>query len=504
VLDAALPLAKKQGTSTVDAACRLDAAEAEVLLAEHRSSEALATVDRGLSTPTRDHARVLLLNVRGDALAQRGDVIGAEHTWRAAADSIEAWRASIPSAALRTGLDGHHRHALEAWLESAAARGEIGGALDVTRRMIGRGLLDRILQRDAGSPVGIPVSTPLTAAAELHAIPDADAWIDEAVRRLRAHGDLAAPLTRTPDLTLAPHDMVALMSGSRSIWALRRIDGRWSIDRVGDRASIVAQIDAYRRDIDDTQAAATLGAALFPARTLPRPELPLVVLLDRELADVALAGLRVAGKYLVERGPILELLGPELLFASVPQRAWTPAKVIGNPNGDLVAAEREAIAVASALEVQPVLGTRATVAAVANGAAARVLHIAAHSTLGSGDTALVLSDGVLSSLEIVRQKLAPRVAVIATCRSQVNDDPAISLVAAFLAAGTAGVVGVKRALDDADGATLMTRFYRAAGADNPMLALATAQRAAISNHALPHAWATVSFFGVGGWMNRSD
>jgi CHAT domain-containing protein len=111
---------------------------------------------------------------------------------------------------------------------------------------------------------------------------------------------------------------------------------------------------------------------------------------------------------------------------------------------------------------------------------------------------------MLSSLEIVRQKLAPRVAVLATCRSQVDDDPATSLVAAFLAAGAAGVVGVKRALDDADSANLMTEFYRASGADNPMLALATAQRAAISNHALPHAWATVSFFGVGGWMNRSD
>jgi hypothetical protein len=51
----------------------------------------------------------------------------------------------------------------------------------------------------------------------------------------------------------------------------------------------------------------------------------------------------------------------------------------------------------------------------------------------------------------------------------------------------------------------MLAFYRAGGAHHPVQALAAAQRAAIAIHSPPRAWATVSFFGVGGWIsNRSE
>jgi hypothetical protein len=106
----------------------------------------------------------------------------------------------------------------------------------------------------------------------------------------------------------------------------------------------------------------------------------------------------------------------------------------------------------------------------------------------------------VSAIEIVNQRIAPRVAVIATCRSQVADDPATSLVAAFLAAGASGVVGVKRSLSDADGAFVMASFYAAGGGDEALEALAKAQRAAIAAKRAPSTWAAVSFFGVGGWI----
>jgi tetratricopeptide (TPR) repeat protein len=510
---------QRVGGGAIDLQSRLTAVEAEVLLAEGRSDAALARVEHGLAMSSRDSARVRLLNVRGDALVQRGDVAGAEQTWREAADIVESWRASIPSSELRSGLLAHHRHALEALLESTAARGDVAGALEVTRRMVGRGLLDRLRQREvagterslehtgqkarslpAGSnDPGAPASPPGRKPRA-----DADATIDNVLRRLDAQRERAATIATAPDLIDATHDMVAIMSGARSTWAIRRRHGLWSIDRVGDRASIAGLVEAYRRAIDDTEVAENLGDALFPLATVPSDGAPLVVLVDRELADVPLAGLRVGGRYLVEHAPILELLAPDLLFAAIRERTWDRPVVLGDPSGDLASAAAEADAVARALAVEPSRGNTATRGALASGSAARVLHVAAHSTVGNGEAALVLSDGTLSSLEIVRRRIAPRLAVIATCRSQVDDDPATSLVAAFLAAGAAGVIGVKRALDDVDGAELMREFYRAGGADDPMRALAAAQRAAIARHHLPHSWAAVSFFGVGSWISNQE
>lgn len=505
-LDDTLAIARTRGTGALNTACWLYAAEGAVLLAEGDVEGALARVERGLDTRSRDAARVQLLNVRGDALARRGDVAGAEQAWRAAADSVEGWRASIPSVELRAELVTHHRHALEAWLDSTAERRDIAGALEVVGRVAGRALLDRIRQRQAGrtapsSPA--PGQTIASGSPSLAAgASDPEALIDEVLHKLADNRGLAARPLPSPDLLHVPHDMVAIMFGAHATWAIRRVRGAWSIDRVGDRAAILAKVDSYRRSLDNTTIAEELGTALFPLETLPAGDAPLAVLLDRELADVALPGLRVAGKFLVQHAPILELLAPELAFAPIPDQHWDPPAVIGDPRSNLPSAAHEARLVGQALAVQPQLRDAATRAAFLRAARARVLHVATHAVLRAKEAALVLSDDTLSSLEIVSHGIAPRVAVLATCRSQVDDDPARSLVAALLAAGAGGVIGVKRALDDREGARLMLDFYAAGGAADPLRALATVQRAAIDDHRPPRAWATVSFFGVGGWIEK--
>ena len=488
-LDRATRLVRQGATlQALDTGCRLAAAQASVELAEGDIAGALASVDRGLADASRDAARVQLLNVRGDALARRGDAVAAERAWQAAADSVEAWRASIPATQLRGGLVARHRHALESWLDSAGARGDAAAAFQVMQRIIGRALLDRIRQRETNAP----------------------ATVDDSVRdvehRLVAW-DRSVVLAGPPDrhaLRELRHDLSAVMFGARSVWAIRHARGRSWVDRVGDRGAIAALVDAYRRAIDDPRVAGELGAALFPAAALPEvPGAPLVVMLDRELSDVALAGLRVGGRYLVERAAILEVLAPELLFAPAPRAACDRAVAVGDPRGDLPGAVDEVHAVARVLGAAEHLGARATGDAVGRAADACVLHVAAHSRIDDGRAAFVLADGALSANDIANRKIAPRLAVIATCRSQVDDDPAASLTAAFLAAGAPGVIGVKRAYDDVDGAPLLLEFYRRyrrGGDRDPVQALAGAQRAAIGLGRPPRAWATVSLFGVAGWI----
>lgn len=487
-----------QTFSAANITARLAAVTAAVELAEGKPDTALATVARGLAIGASDAERIRLLNVRGDALMHPGKIVGqlgddterladaiaAEHAWREAADSVESWRASIPTTQLRSGLVARYRHALASWLDSTGARGDVEGALAVTQRIIGRELLDRIYQREADAPGNV------------------DASIDDILNRLGTRRELGVNMAKLArgDLRDAQRDMVVFMVGARSVWAIRHAAGQWSIARVGDRDAVLGWVDDYRSAPDDREVAAKLGAALFPETSLPLHDAPLAVMLDRELADVPLAGLRVAGKYLVERNPILEVLAPDLLFARVPDQAWAEAVAIGDPQGDLPDAESEIHAVARETRAHEYLGTAATRDVIEHSAGVSILHIAMHSSTANGQSAFVLSDGELPASEIVARRIAPRLAVIATCRSQVDDDPARSLVAAFLAAGAPAVIGVKRSLDDRDGAALMRDFYHLHGAQDPIAALALAQRAAIAANKPPSAWATVSFFGVGGWI----
>jgi tetratricopeptide (TPR) repeat protein len=491
-LDHAAEIIAQPSMSSTLLTCRLAAVRASVELAEDHVGTALATVEHGLSISCGHAARVQLLNVEGEALQRRAelrhraeDALAAEHAWREAADAVESWRASIPTTRLRSGLVAHHRRALELWLDSTGQRGDALDALGVTQRIIGRQLLDRIYQREAHAPATV------------------DSSIDRILNRLGSRRELGVTMDAArgrADLRDVHHDMVAFMSGARSVWAIRHAHGRWSILRIGDRETVRGWIDRLRGALDDATTASQLGDALFPAGTLPEADAPIVVMLDRELSDVALAGLRVDGKYLVEHAPIVEVLAPDLLFAPVPSRPWRPAVAVGDPLGDLQAAGREVRAAAGSTGGRAYVGTEATRAAIAAGSDAFLLHVATHAREDNGEAAFMLHDGALPANEIVAQRIAPRLAVIATCRSQVDDDPAGSLVAAFLAAGAPGIIGVKRSLDDRDGAALMADLYRLHGAEDPVRALALAQRAAIAANRPPGAWATVSFFGVGGWV----
>jgi tetratricopeptide (TPR) repeat protein len=491
-LDRAAELVEQAFPPSATLTCRLAVVRGAVELAEGRIDAALAIVERGLASRCGHEGRVQLLNVQGEVLQRRAeargsseDALAAEHAWREAADAVESWRASIPTTQLRSGLVARHRRALELWLDSTGQRGDAPGALDVTQRIIGRQLLDRIYQREA------------------RALATVDSSIDRILNRLGSRRELGVTMDAArgrADLRDVRHDMVAFMCGARSVWAIRHARGAWSITRVGDRALIRGWIDDLRGALDDATTAGLLGDALFPAGAIPEAGAPLVVMLDHELSDVALAGLRVGGKYLIERAPIVEVLAPDLLFAPVPGRPWRPAIAVGDPRGDLAAASREVRAAAETTGGRAYVGAEATRAAVAAGGDAFMLHIATHASQADGEAAFVLADGALPANEIVAQRIAPRLAVIATCRSQVDDDPAGSLVAAFLAAGAPGIVGVKRSLDDSDGAALMADLYRLHGAEDPVWGLALAQRAAIAANRPPGAWATVSFFGVGGWV----
>ena len=484
-VERAVGVTKTKGTRSTTAASRLASLVSIVQMLDGDRVAALATLDEALgATPApRDAALIRLLDTRADVLAHVGRRDDAEASWRRSADSLETWHEAMPTVQLQRGVIDRHRHALEAWLESTAGRGDALASADVVQRVLGRALLDRLREHETDHKT-------------------ADASIDDVVARLALGSSIAERLPPQKNLRTATRDFTAIMVGSKSVWAIRHLHGAWSVDRVGERQNVIAMVDDYRAKPDDSRRAAALGSALFSPRTLPTDDTPLAVMLDRELADILLPGLRIGDKYLVQYGPIVEILAPEQLFEEVATSATDKPVVIGDSRNaePLPAAAGEAVHVAKLLDVPAYIHEQATRAAVSRGRHASLLHIAVHSNASRGRSALWLADGELTADTIADERIAPRVAVVATCQSKAGDDPASSLVAAFLAAGASGVIGSKRTLVDRDTAALMHDFYAARGAVDPARALATAQRAAIGANRGVSSWASISFFGVGGWL----
>lgn len=460
-------------TLAVNDASRYQAVEASLLLAEGDADAAAMVARTALIQRSRDAARVRLQNVLGDALAKLGQTAAAERAWREAADQLETWRSSISDVRMRGGLLDQHRHALEAWLESAAQRGDVETSLHIAGRMLGRGVLDRLYDGTAATAADPTVSAALAA-------------------------DLHTPSHRPADLRM-------FLLTERSGWAIEwhTAESAPTLRRLGDRDALLEATAAYLRDVDDARAAGSLGELLFPPATLVRAT-AIAVVLDGRLGEIALPGLRSGGRYLIEQAALLEVLAPGMLDHELPDRAWTAPLALGDPRGDLPASAREAAMVAQVLFGRQALGASATRDVLAGARNARVLHVATHSETAAGVARLVLASESVTALELLEMQLAPRLAVIATCRSSASAKPNSSLVAALIAAGTPGVVGAKASLDDDASALLIGDFYRAGGADDPVAALAVAQRQAIAEGRPPRAWAAFAFFGTGGWLQPSN
>jgi CHAT domain-containing protein len=148
--------------------------------------------------------------------------------------------------------------------------------------------------------------------------------------------------------------------------------------------------------------------------------------------------------------------------------------------------------VATRVGVAPHAGDRATIAALRGAARARVLHVAAHGGLNAGGAYLSLADGEVTSTDIVTWRLAPRLVVLASCASGARPSGSMwgALGGAFLAAGSEAVIATLWSVEDQATAALVRAFYAAGGAEDPVRALAVAQREAITAGASPRQWSS--------------
>jgi CHAT domain-containing protein len=196
------------------------------------------------------------------------------------------------------------------------------------------------------------------------------------------------------------------------------------------------------------------------------------------------------GKYLIEQhtvlsAPSIQVLdltyqqhqrlrnqGNGVLSVGVPRSGM----IVGNPTGaNLKAAEKEAMAIASILGTQALIGQDATKSRVlARLSDAKVIHLATHGKYvddkGAGlQSALAFApagqdQGLLPASEIFDLKLSANLVVLSACnsgRGEITGEGVIGLSRAFIAAGVPSLVLSLWSIKDEDSAvTFMQQFYQ--------------------------------------------
>jgi len=456
---------------------------------------ALGEADRYLTTaasldpPDADWPWEIAL-ARAELFEQRGRRLGdlpAEHHYRRATTMVASLRSS--ARARSAYLVASHRGPYDGLIALLARNGRWRDVLAVVLELNASDML-RATAAEVVTHDRTPVELDTPASTSI-------------VTPSSTVGDvLSAWRSRDLVIVIAPSRR-QIGSGLERAYRLRILHGEVTGEDVGDASTARTWADDLFADPGDREAARALGRMIVPPGAADET---LHVLAVGPLGKVPLAALRDEdGLPSIARRPLVRVLA---LQANGPEaRGASPPVVMADPRGDLPGAAVEGSVVAAALgpgaqvsgSGTPFLATRARLWAARD---AELLHVAAHvANLGRG-RALRLADGDVDPAEMVRGRLAPRLAVLAGCGSAAAKDEEGwgSVAAALLESGTAVVIATDRSVGDAASLAVMRNFY--AQPDwraDPARALARVQRALDARAATsreeatrPRSWAAFS------------
>lgn len=463
--------------------------QAQIEQRRGRYAEAVETLRTALGQDPHDDWRWELESQMGLAEEARGDREAALDAYRRAADVVERMRAELGSDELKPWLLEKRRRPFEALFELLTEAGRNEEALAAVERAKARTFLD----------------------AFIHATSEASAP-EAAGERMDALSLLLPTVRESPVVATRPiGEVLDAALGRHVLVYFRARDALWQIVVAGGRivprrlAGSVEEIEKLARrfaaDPDDATAATALAEVLLPAPSLPERGTTLYVAVDHPLDRVSFAALRHGGRFLVEDYEIVYVPGLNALAGLENRRpeAAGPAVVLGDPRRDLPAAAREAAEVASRLGAKARTGSEATREALAAAAGARVLHLATHTGFGPGGPWLALAGGELGAREVIDERLSPELVVLASCAAAQRRGLGMwgSMGAAFLAAGSEGVLAALSSVEDEPTRRFVLRFYDQGGDRDPAGALARTQRAAVADGEAPSFWAPFVLLGAG-------
>lgn len=277
-----------------------------------------------------------------------------------------------------------------------------------------------------------------------------------------------------------------------------------------DRKALRIQVQALEEHMTAQRAESpieleTLGKLLLdPIKDrLPGPDAELGLVLPPELETVPMSGLRIQGKYLVERCAPFEL--PNLrAIKTLPERVLPegPWQAVGVAHGEnLHYAQREvALLQKPGLNALLLTGPLATLDRVSRALPERdLLHFSMHSTPPSNTSItsnnqvttspgrIELENGFLTAARIQGMTLRAKLAVMNGCQTRLGrlgqrlEHGYGALHRAMLLAGAEAVIASRWKIGDAASFALMEHFYAQSLARGRAKALALAQRAMLAS-----------------------
>lgn len=490
--------------------------QAQIEQRQGRYDEAAATLRRALAQDPHNDWLVDLGFQLGEAEEARGNRQAALEAYANAAATVEELRQDLGFDDFKPWLLAKRRRPFEALFRLHAAAEDVNEALAVVERAKARTFLDAFIHATAETP------TPDDLAARMDFLNDLVPALSESLGE--SFGASPGAVTRPiPELlaALADHHVLVYFRAGETLWQIVVRNGQatprpltW-LNTDGDASDSHASRveDMVRRFIanpDDSASASALAKILLPPGSLPEDGARLFVAADRPLDRVPFAALRLGDRFLVEDHTIvytpslnaLAAIGTPASEKLVSEKPVSENLIIGDPRSDLPAARREAETVAQNLGSKAWLGEDADRQALLNQSQdpLGVLHLATHSGSDAGGPWLALADGDVRGREIIAQRLAPDLAVLASCAgaSRAGLGMWSSLGAAFLAAGSRHVVAALGSVEDDTAHRFVLRFYAAGGAQDAPGSLAEAQRQAIAAGEPPSTWSPFVVLGRGG------
>ncbi|NCC32649.1 MAG: CHAT domain-containing protein, partial [Chloroflexia bacterium] len=274
--------------------------------------------------------------------------------------------------------------------------------------------------------------------------------------------------------------------------------------------------DAPAHGAEQTALYQTLFAPL--AAQLNTPHLALIP--HGPLHYLPFAALSDGERYLGEQFTLSLLPSASVLpFIQANQgRPLSAPLVLGNPDGSLPAATREAQTIAKLFGTEPLLGAAASKQALHERVAeAGILHLAAHGSYNpvapllshlalapDGAASGNLEAGEVYSLDLRQSSLVVLSACESNLGAQSAGDELVGLTRAFFFAGTPTVVSSLWRVDDAASALLMERFYTHVRAGvGKAQALQQAQADVRVQYPAPYYWAGFVLSGDAGSVEMS-
>lgn len=398
----------------------------------------------------------------GNTYRKHGLLAEAERAYADAVATVEQLRAAATTVELRPKILANRRQPYVGRFEVLLAQGRTVEALAVAESLRARSWLDVILTR------------PGATASAAGALRDAE---------LRATAPAEAPLDAGAIMTkVGGREALVFVTMGKTTWRGHVVNGTVTFTALSSE-----DLDAvmrFRADPSKTAVAELAGKVLTPDIEAG-PE-PLYIVAGAPLADVAFAGLRRDGRYLVQHRSLVRV--PGLTALGCRAGRWTDEQVfVGDATGDLQAAAAEVLRLGGPAAR---VGRQASRAAVLAARDAELLQVAVHGQVTLGGGVLILSDGPLTAADVLANGLAPRTVVLSGCSTAGSADPEdwSGFPSAFLASGSRAVIATVRTVKDSDAAAVSRAYHAQSTQRAPHARLAEAQREMIRTAAQVAWW----------------